>query len=107
MMSMGKHVIATNYSAHTEFCNEHNTHLIQVDDLERAVDNLWFHGEGQWANFGPNQMDQLVSHMRQVHADVKDGKLVNQAGIVTAERFTWKAAAERVARCLTMDGSDR
>ena len=30
MMALGKDVIATNYSAHTEFCNENNCRLIEI-----------------------------------------------------------------------------
>jgi glycosyltransferase involved in cell wall biosynthesis len=102
MMSMGKQVIATDYSAHTQYCNADNCKLISIDELEDAKDGVWFSGEGQWAKFGDNQMEQLIHHMRQVHAS----KALNVAGIETAKRFSWKAAAERVVQCIQMDGTD-
>ena len=44
MLSMGKHLIITDYSAHTEFCNKDNSRLIQIDEMEDAHDGIWFHG---------------------------------------------------------------
>ena len=36
MMSMNKPVIATNYSAHTEFCDKNNCYLIEVNEKDSA-----------------------------------------------------------------------
>ena len=102
MMSMGKQVIATNYSAHTEFCTPDNSLLIQIDKLEDANDGVWFNKEGQWAQLGEAQIDQLVHHMRFVHKN----KQLNVAGIETAKRFSWEAAAERLVKCIQMDSTD-
>lgn len=107
MMSMGKHVIATNYSAHTEFCDKDNCRLIEVDEMEEANDGMWFNGEGQWAKFGESQIEQLINHMRQVHRDIKEGKILNNKGISTAERFSWTNSANRLIKCIEMDRSDR
>lgn len=107
MMSMGKHVITTDYSAHTQYCNKDNARLIKVDNLEPADDGVWFSGEGRWARMGSDQIDQLVYHMRKVYNDVRDNNTLNTAGIETAKAYSWKAAAARVAKCLEMDGSDR
>jgi len=104
MMSMGKQVIATDYSAHTEYCTNDNAHLIKVTDLEPAQDGLWFHGEGQWAKFGDSQMEQLVHYMRLVHKE--HAKIYNIAGVETAKKFSWKAAAERLVKCLEMPSTD-
>ena len=49
MMSCGKQVIITDYSAHTEFCNEENSLLVNIDNKEDAYDGIWFHGQGRWA----------------------------------------------------------
>ncbi|MGH7138897.1 MAG: glycosyltransferase, partial [Pirellulales bacterium] len=46
MMSCGRQVIATNYSAHTEYCDSSNALLVQVDQLEDAYDERWFSGQG-------------------------------------------------------------
>ena len=44
MMSCGKQVIATNYSAHTEFCNEENCMLVETTEMVDAEDGKWFRG---------------------------------------------------------------
>lgn len=97
MMSIGKHVIATNYSGHTEFCNEDNAYLVNVDKLQSAVDNIWFHGQGMWAELGENQMKQTVDHMRFVHDQKQSGNLyINTSGLQTAQKFTWENTARNI-----------
>ena len=98
MMSCGKPVIATNYSAHTEYCDEENCMLIDIDSFETAFDDKWFKGTvGDWASLQGNAFDQAVSHMRTVYSDWKEGKdLENKAGIETAKAFSWEATAESV-----------
>lgn len=98
LMACGKHVIITNYSAHTEFCNENNAHLIQIETNESAYDGLWFNGKvGEWAKIGPNQIDQAVKHMREVHTLKQGGNLkINEAGIETANKFTWENTAKEI-----------
>ncbi len=44
-MACGKPVITTNYSAHTEFCTNYNSRLIEIDELEPAFDGVWFHNQ--------------------------------------------------------------
>tara|TARA_B100001778_G_C18594740_1_gene634075 strand:+ start:516 stop:1577 length:1062 start_codon:yes stop_codon:yes gene_type:complete len=100
MMSCGKNVIATDYSAHTEFCNHDNALLISVDEKETAKDNIWFHGDvGQWAKLGRNQMDQAIQHMRDVHNKKQNGHLqVNKSGIDTARYFSWHNTAKGILK---------
>ena len=96
MMSCGKHVIATDYSAHTEFCNEYNCHLIEITSTEKAQDGLWFHGQGNWAKIGDRQIDQLVDIMRKVHEDIQKGNVYNEEGRLTAERFSWRNSSQKI-----------
>lgn len=95
MMSMGKQVITTDYSAHTEFCFPGNAHLIPIDELEDAYDGVFFGDDtvGQWAALGNDQQDALVEHLRSVHGN-KNAQ--NTDGISTAKRFSWEAAADRI-----------
>ena len=89
MMSCGKHVIATNYSAHTEFCSEENCRLIKIDKLESAYDGKWFFHQGQWGSLGDKQHDSIVKNLREIHRSKQDGLLgVNIAGIVSVPRGT-------------------
>lgn len=107
MMAMGKTVIATNYSAHTEFCNQDNAKLIEIDRTEPAFDGKWFFGQGEWAHFGPPQMDQLVTHLRSVHEARQGGQLkVNESGIdLFKNRLTWSNTAEKIVDGLLHSGN--
>lgn len=92
MMACGKHVIATNYSAHTEFCNSNNSFLIDIVEEENAFDGKWFKGDcGTWASLEGSAYDQLVEHMRQVYRMWQSNKgIVNSGGVETAQKFSWK-----------------
>ncbi len=91
MMSCGKPVITTNYSAHTEYCDADNSFLIEPSDgLEDAYDGIWFHGQGEWMDFDLDQEEQLIEHMRFCYKNRPD----NPQGIVTAGRFSWENTAK-------------
>lgn len=91
MLAMGKTVIATDYSAHTAFLTPANARLISVDALEQPAGAL----VGRWAAWGDAQHDQLVAHLRAVHAEKQSGALArNDAGIATSQQFSWTASAE-------------
>jgi glycosyltransferase involved in cell wall biosynthesis len=100
-MSVGLDVIATDYSAHTEFVRPANCRLVHVDETEpaRTGEMLW--GEGNWAKLGPSQMEQMVHHLREVHRLKQEGALPrNRAGIATAKEFTWRRTALAVLRAV-------
>jgi len=97
MMAMGKHVIATNYSAPTEYLTPQNARLIETDRLEDAHDGKWNFGQGQWAEFGDAQVAQLVEQLRAVHRLKQSGQLQpNTAARDTMARFTW----DRTVGCI-------
>jgi hypothetical protein len=99
VLSCGKHAIATDYSAHTEFCNNHNAWLIPAPEREVAEDGIWFHGQGQWASLGNKELDWLVEQMRHVHELKQSGGLKrNDAGIETAKRFSWDKTVSHIVR---------
>ena len=101
MMAMGKNVIATNYSAPTEYLTPDNARLIEIDALVEANDAKWFHGQGQWADFGDAQVEQLVAHLREVHRLKQSGALKpNLAGRDTMAGFSWDATARAIAAAL-------
>ena len=102
MMSCGKPVIATNYSAHTEFCNEGNALLIEIDSMETASDGKWFHGNvGEWASLEGNAFDALVSHMRDVYGKWQESRfLANEEGIRTAVDFSWEKTAKKIKEAI-------
>lgn len=101
MMAMGKSVIATDYSAPTEYLTPENARLIRVDRLEDAVDAKSFHGQGQWAEFGDSQVEQLVEHLRAVHRLKQSGQLrPNTVARDDLARLTWDSTAEGIASAL-------
>lgn len=100
MLSMGKPIIATSYSAHTEYLNRDNARLITIDSLEQARSDR---GElpGRWAAWGASQHEQLVEHLRDVHTRKQQGRLArNDAGMRTATRYSWANAADCLLRAL-------
>ena len=98
MMSMGKHVIATNYSAHTQFCNNDNTSLIEIDNLETADDGLFFNGtSGEWAAIEDKQIEQGVEYLRGFYKQWQSNpSIINQEGINTAKRLSWTNTANQL-----------
>ena len=104
MMACGKDVIATNYSAHTEFCNKDNCYLVDIDELERAHDGVFFSGEyGEWARINDSAKSQLIEHMRTVHGvkgqytnHMPDEVARNWSGVKTANKFTWENSAKEL-----------
>lgn len=90
-MAMSKPVITTNYSAHTEYCTEDNSFLVDIDDIEVAQDGKWFFGNGKWAKLGDNELDQTVNYMRHVYSN---NITTNTNGIKTAQNYSWKNTAE-------------
>ena len=98
MMACGKPVIATNYSAHTEFCNADNSFLVEPDGLEPAYDGKWFYGQGSWACLKNRQLDEFASHMRNVYENWR----FNQAGVDTGKEFTWTNSAKKLLSNIDM-----
>ena len=94
MMAAGKHVVTTDYSAHTEFCTKENSGLVTIKDVEPAVDGKWFFGQGSWAKLGEHEMWDLSMKMMKFILD-KKGSL-NQAGIETAKKFSWDNTARKI-----------
>jgi glycosyltransferase involved in cell wall biosynthesis len=98
MMACGKHVIATNYSAHTEFCSPVNSRLVNTHNLETAFDGVFFDGtKGFWAELAKDQEDAIIEYMRDIHSLKQSGQLgINQNGLDTANQFTWKNTVDKL-----------
>ncbi len=97
MMACGKKVIATNYSGHTQFINSQNCMLIETEGLEDAYDGVFFNGQGQWAELGDKQIDQLVEYMRQCHIQKQNGEaMFNEAGRALAINSPWSKTAAKI-----------
>lgn len=95
MMSMNKPVITTNYSSHTEFCNNENSYLVNIKDKEKAYDGKAFNGQGHWAKIGSVEVDNFVDHMRTLY---NNRVVVNPAGVTTSEKYSWTNTANHLTK---------
>ena len=100
MMAAGKHVIATNYSAHTEFCTEENCGLVPIKDIEPAFDGKWFFGQGNWAEINTPEVNAIAHKMLEVHHLLRSEECRNESGIETARKFSWQNTAREIIECL-------
>lgn len=96
-MSMNRPTIALNYSAQTEFCNNKNCFLVDVEETEPAHDGKFFMGQGNWAKIGSKQIDDIVDKMRFCY---KNNIKTNPEGVETAKRFSWQNTAKCVSNCI-------
>jgi len=92
MMSAGKHIITTDYSAHTEFCNSENSFLIPIESVEPAFDGKWFFNQGNWGKINPVNITEKMNLV----AETLSENSVNRAGIETANKFTWQNSARKI-----------
>lgn len=100
MMAVGKHVIASNCTGHTEFCDKNNAMLIEMPKKEPAYDGIWFDGKFNWHAINDEQLYSIVDYMKSFYNKWKgsDTSLVNTAGVETAEKFTWKNTANNILK---------
>lgn len=96
-MAMNKPVIATNYSGHTEFCNQENCYLVEVHNSVPAQDGKAFVGQGDWADINNNQIGQCIEHMRFVY---NNQIRTNSHGLSTAKKLSWNNSADILHRCM-------
>jgi glycosyltransferase involved in cell wall biosynthesis len=101
-MAMNKPVIATNYSAHTEYCTDKNCYLVDIDQLEQANDGKWFDGSGNWAKLGEKQLDQTIEYMRYVYNNRVES---NPEGVSTAKKYSWINTASIIQQTFTKNNS--
>lgn len=98
MMSLNKPIITTNYSAHTEYCTSDNSFLVDVPETETANDGKWFHGFGNWAKLGKEQLEQTIEHMKFVYNNKVRS---NESGLETAKKYSWINTATIINNTLT------
>ena len=97
MMACGKHIIATNYSAHTEFCDDNNARLIEVKNLETAIDGVFFDGKRVFGQSLQKIKRCYYRTYEDIHELKQNGELgINNSGIETANKFTWKNTVDKL-----------
>lgn len=97
-MAMNKPVIASNYSAHTEYCTPENSFLVDMPETELALDNKWFFGTSNWGKIGDDQINQTISHMRKCF---EEHIIDNPAGLETAQKLSWKNSCHQLIGCMS------
>jgi glycosyltransferase involved in cell wall biosynthesis len=97
-MSMNKPCICTNFSAHTEFCNNKNSFLIDISETELAYDGKAFRKQGNWAKIGQEQEDHIIDCMRYVY---NHRILSNIEGVKTAKTYSWENTAKTIYGCIS------
>ncbi|MFI5404978.1 MAG: glycosyltransferase [Nitrososphaerales archaeon] len=101
VLACGKQLIITNTTAHTEFCNMGNSQLIELHGQELASDGVFFNGQGQWGAFDNQSFQDLKDQMRLMYElHQQDNLPVNEAGLRTAEEFSWKNSTQKLSRIL-------
>lgn len=103
MMACGKYIITTNYSGQTQFCTKDNSFLVDINQTELARDNKWFtDGEGEWASLTDKELDAMVVYMQHMHQYKQAGISQNEAGIQTANKFTWRNTGNELLKVLEL-----
>lgn len=100
IMSCGKELIITNCSAHMQFCNNSNSHLINIPEKEPAYDGKWFIGDnGEWASLSGEPYDQLVESFRKVYQKWQqvDSNYLNHNGIETSKKLSWERCSRNLS----------
>lgn len=96
-LACGKTVISTNYSGPTEFLTKKNSLLIECPEREVAYDGVFFNGQGSWAKFTRNMLDEMVELMRKVY---KDGPTYNEVGVNSVKHLTWENSGKKLIEVL-------
>lgn len=96
-MAMSKPVITTNYSSQTDFCNNLNSLLVDISELELAFDNKAFNKQGNWAKIGNREKEVFIHHMRFVYENRINS---NIEGLNTAKKYSWDNSIDCIQRCI-------
>lgn len=87
-LAMGKEVIATYYSGHTEYLKDG----IKPISFKDAFDSHWFNGEFTWMEIEANE-EEIVNSLREKYEVCKERK-TNIDNVNLMKKFTWKNTAE-------------
>lgn len=70
---LNKMCIATNWSAHTSFCNENNCLLLNNKETELMFDGQWFFGNGSWNKVDQTKLQKLMRHAHTEYGNKGEG----------------------------------
>lgn len=90
-MAMGKDVLATYYSGHTEFLPEDQS--FKPESFVEAFDGKWFNGGFVWVKIEDSE-DEIIEKLRKMYRN-KD-QTTNETNRQIAKQFTWERTAKEV-----------
>jgi glycosyltransferase involved in cell wall biosynthesis len=96
VMACGKPVISTYNTGMFDFLNSYQF-LIETPEKEKAMDNKWFFGQGNWHVVGEKEIQKCADYMRHCF----DNKITHDnASEQTAKKFTWENSANQLLKVL-------
>jgi len=98
MMACGKPVIATNYSAPTEYLNENCGVLLEGDGMESMYEPMFFsdHDYGEWRK---PSVDEIIDAMQRMeNEDMREKWGRNSA--ISALNHTWEIQAKKILEAI-------
>lgn len=107
MLSMGKHVIATNDAGMSEYITNENAYVIDIQNNQFVTANQppFFTGQGQWRDIYPSNVLQVMEYMRDVHNRKQSGNLgINMKGIMTFKMYSNQNCYNHINNALTNMG---
>jgi glycosyltransferase involved in cell wall biosynthesis len=100
MMSYGMPCITTNYSAHTEYVTKDNVIVVEHEGLEKAIDNQFFHGTGNWAKVTKETIAKAINTAySNMNNKIYLSKL-SKAAIRATEHFSWTTESKKIQKLM-------
>lgn len=105
MMACGVPSIVTNFSGHTQFCNEEISILIEPDGLEEANDGKWFIpggeiNQGNWMKMTDKVCGDIGDAMKWVYNNPEKVKVYGFNCVKHSKEFTWNKMALQLEQIL-------
>ena len=95
-MACGKDIVATNYSAHTEYLPDMDgVFKINPTREEEAYDGVWFFGGFSWMDLS-DARDQIIEQLRAAYKKQKEKREANYELSRYARRYTWENTAKEI-----------
>ena len=94
MIACGKPTIATNYSGQTQFINKDNCMLLDVVSMLPAKDNVFFTGQGTWAQPDINRLEEYMEHC------YKNKVTEWKNTVETGKKFSWTESGNKLIKIL-------
>ena len=97
-MACGLPVIATNWSAQTEFINDNNAYLLRVSKLIDAKAKCSYYNGFQWAEPDDEQLMHLMRHVYENREEAEEKGLFASRDVLS--KWTWQRSAEKIIQRL-------